>query len=158
MKEIEGIGKLFTAEDLSKILDVSTFTVMRRYRTGELKGRKFGKNILFLETSLKEFLSGSDQEAKPVKKRAKKTEQINQVKAGPEIEQESFHLFKQVEPASNSDLVEIKADPEKEQIREIKEAMKKTGNNQTQTANLLNIARQTLIRRIKKYNLSFPKN
>jgi excisionase family DNA binding protein len=174
---IDDIGKLYTAKEIADLLEISEMTVMRNYRTGKLNGRKFGKKVLFLDSCLQEFLTGKDREIKPVKKRAKKTEQV---KTAPKVEQEpkpvepeSFDLFKQVEPVSNSNLVEIKADPKPEpippgqilktdtkaiHIRKINNAMEQAGNNREKASQILGMKRSNFQGWLKKYNLNFPKS
>ena len=67
MKEIEGIGKFYTAAEVAEFLNVSTYSIMRYYRAGTLKGRKVGRTVLFLDSSLKAFLSGEDKTPKEEK-------------------------------------------------------------------------------------------
>ena len=148
MKEIEGIGKLYTAGDIAEMLEVHEMTVMRNYRTGKLNGRKFGKRVYFLEASLQEFLTGKDREIKPAKKRAKRIKPVK-------VEKESFDLFNQVEPAK---VEQLQVEPAEAKINEIKEAMKQAGNHRENASKILKISKMTLSRWLKKYNLSFPKN
>jgi len=73
LREIEGIGKLYTVDQIADLLDVNRASVLRRCRLGELKSQRFGKNIFILEGSLKEFLAG---ENKPEKKKKGRQELI----------------------------------------------------------------------------------
>ena len=57
-KEVEGIGKLFDVQEIMDIFEVAEITVLRNFRSGKLKGRKFGKKIYFTEGSLKDFFEG----------------------------------------------------------------------------------------------------
>ncbi|MCK5056941.1 MAG: helix-turn-helix domain-containing protein [Candidatus Aminicenantes bacterium] len=59
---INGIGRVFTVKDLMELLHVSDITVRRYYRAGKLKGQKFGKNVYFTESALKDFLEGKTSE------------------------------------------------------------------------------------------------
>ena len=65
MKDIEGVGKIYTGIEIAEILNVSIYTVMRHYRLGNLKGRKVGNTVLFLDTSLQQFLSGALPKKRP---------------------------------------------------------------------------------------------
>ena len=64
MTEIDGIGKFYTTAEVAEFLNVSTYSIMRYYRAGKLKGRKVGRTVLFLDSSLKEFLAGEDKTPK----------------------------------------------------------------------------------------------
>ena len=74
-KVLNGIGRVFTIQEIMELLDVSEVTVRRYYRAGKLKGQKFGKNFYITESALKEFLEG-----KHVPRKQKKEEESKKQK------------------------------------------------------------------------------
>ena len=40
-KKIEGVGKFYDVAEIMEIFDVSETTVLRNFRSGQLRGRKF---------------------------------------------------------------------------------------------------------------------
>jgi len=78
---INGIGRVFTVKDLMELLHVSDITVRRYYRAGKLKGQKFGKNVYFTESALKDFLEGKTSE-KEDKKQEEDTKTKDEKKPG----------------------------------------------------------------------------
>ena len=56
--KIEGL-KLYTVQDLSKILDVTPVTLRKYIRTGRIKAQKVGRRYMVTQESLKEFLNGT---------------------------------------------------------------------------------------------------
>lgn len=52
--------KLYSVEDLTKILPITSFTIRAYFRKGRIKGHKIGKNWYVTKENLDAFLSGEE--------------------------------------------------------------------------------------------------
>ena len=52
--------KLYSVEDLAKILPITSFTVRAYFRKGRIKGHKIGKNWYVTKENLDAFLDGEE--------------------------------------------------------------------------------------------------
>lgn len=60
--------KLYTVQNLSKILDVTPVTLRKYIRTGRIRAQKIGRRYVVSYESLKEFLNGTYRSKKKVKR------------------------------------------------------------------------------------------
>jgi len=60
--------KLYTVQELSKLLDVTIITLREYIRQGKLRGQKVGGKWIVTYDSLKEFLDGTYKPKKKVRK------------------------------------------------------------------------------------------
>lgn len=65
--DIDGI-KAYSIKDLSKILNVTPFTLRKYVTTGRIKAQKVGRGYMVTHESLKEFLDGTYKPKKKVRK------------------------------------------------------------------------------------------
>ncbi|MCK4765599.1 MAG: helix-turn-helix domain-containing protein [Candidatus Aminicenantes bacterium] len=61
-KVLNGIGRVFTIQEIAQALEVSELTIRKYYREGRLKGQKIGKTVFVTESVLKDFLEGKTPE------------------------------------------------------------------------------------------------
>ena len=66
-KVVNGIGRVFTIQEIMEILEVSEITIRRYHKDGKLKGRQVGKNFYITEAALKEFLEATPDDTKKKK-------------------------------------------------------------------------------------------
>jgi len=52
--------KLYSVEDLAKILPITSFTIRAYFRKGRIKGHKIGKNWYVTKKNLDAFLDGKE--------------------------------------------------------------------------------------------------
>lgn len=60
-REVDTMETVLTVEETSEALKVSTAVVRALLRSGELKGRKVGRDWRVLESDLHEFMRGGDK-------------------------------------------------------------------------------------------------
>ena len=83
-KIINGIGRVFTIQEIMELLDVSEITIRRYYKNGKLKGQQVGNHFYITETALKEFL-----ESKHTPKQKNTTATKENLKEEPKPEKKS---------------------------------------------------------------------
>lgn len=55
-----GEKKLYSVEDLAKILPITPFSIRAYFRKGRIKGHKIGKNWYVTKENLETFLEGKE--------------------------------------------------------------------------------------------------
>jgi len=53
--------KLYSVEDLAKILPITSFTIRAYFRKGRIKGHKIGKNWYVTKENFDAFLEGKER-------------------------------------------------------------------------------------------------
>lgn len=136
-KELPGIGLVYDLSEISSLFSVHESTVMRYWRKGRLPGRKVGRGLYFTADAVKAFLEGSNLNKKHVEHKEKKTTEPGEQKT------------KSPRPKSPERLKE-----EADQVSQILDAMKKTGNKQSAAAKLLNWPDRTFRERFRRFKLA----
>lgn len=136
-KEVSGIGVVYDGAELAQVLNVAESSIIRYWKNGRLPGQKVGPYTYFTADAVKGFLEGSNLNKKHVEYKEKKT-------AEPKVPK-----IKGPRPKTPERIRE-----EAEQVAQILDAMKKTGNNQTASARLLNWPDRTFRERFHRYKLA----
>jgi excisionase family DNA binding protein len=63
-----GKKKLYSVEDLTKMLPITPLTIREYIRKGKMKGHKIGKNWYVSKEDLERFLDGRGQEGEGIAK------------------------------------------------------------------------------------------
>jgi excisionase family DNA binding protein len=63
-----GKKKLYSVEDLTKMLPITPLTIREYLRKGKIRGHKIGKNWYVTKENLEAFLEGKGQEGEEISK------------------------------------------------------------------------------------------
>jgi len=162
-KTIKGIGNIYNIKEMAEQLGASEVTVMRHYRAGKLRGRKVGKNVLFTQGSLSEFLENKDGD-RTKRKNKPKPKQAATRKPAPankplfnDIDQE-----KKADQKAQQEIPTLEGAPTEDELTaqgekaELIDALKKAGGHREDAGKILGIRRQSVAARMKKHGINFP--
>ncbi len=138
-KEVAGIGLMYEVSELAQVLGVAESTILRYWKIGRLPGQKVGAYTYFTADAVKRFLEGSNENKKHVAHKAMNPTESDKAGAKPRAKK-----AKSIEQIRN----------ETDQVKQIHQAMKETGNNKTQAAKLLGWPDRTFRERYSRFKLS----
>jgi len=133
-KNVMGIGIVYDASELADVLGVAESTIIRYWKSGRLPGQKVGAFTYFTADALKNFLEGTNQNKKHIQHKGKPDPKESPKDVPREKSQERLAL-------------------EAEQVEQMIDALKKTGNKKSDAAKLLGWADRTFRERFNRFGL-----
>jgi excisionase family DNA binding protein len=83
-KVLNGIGRVFSIQEIADIFNVSVLTIRKYCREGKLNCQKIGKTMYVKESALNEFLDGKSKD-----REEKKQEEVKETKKEKKPEKKS---------------------------------------------------------------------